>query len=76
MSAITRTITISIREMAHAFCEMNGCQQAEFFNEIAEEVRANWDAPFSAQVKFIYDAENLTPEGRKIMESFKHENQI
>ena len=74
MSAITRTITISIREIAHAFCDMEAEQQAEFFNEIAKRIKEDWDAEFSAQVYFIYGCENLTSEGRKIMESFKNED--
>jgi len=73
MSAITRTVIISIHEMAQAFCEMQSDQQAEFFNEIAKQVQENWDAPFSAQVKFILESPVLTEKGLEIMESFHYE---
>lgn len=53
-------------DVATLFCNMDGNEQADFFNQIALIAR-DWKNPFCFQLQAIIDANVLTEEGRHIM---------
>ena len=59
-------IVLSPQELAIAFAEMGGGEQAEFFNELAS-LSTHWAASFCFQAQAIIDSGALTPEGLAIM---------
>ena len=59
-------IVLSPQELAIAFAEMGGGDQAEFFNAVASNA-AHWSAPFCFQAQAIIDSGALTPDGLDIM---------
>lgn len=67
---INRNANVAIKlfpyELASEFCEMDGAEQAEFFNEISRLVK-DWESPFCMQLQNVSDSEVLTREGRYIM---------
>lgn len=69
---ITRTFTHAIgltpEELAFEFCRMDDDDQARFFSEVAR-LTNEWERPFCFQLQAIIDNNNLTNEGKYIMES-------
>jgi len=63
------TFTPTTREMAQEFCDMDGDEQAEFLNLIAE-ISDNWESSLCFQMQTITDSKKLTSKGRKVMELF------
>jgi len=61
-------VDITTKELADLFCNMMGDDQADFFSEIAENVKG-WDAAFCMQTEDISDSYKLTKEGREIMKT-------
>jgi hypothetical protein len=74
MSSINIKISLSIKEMAITFCDMDCDKQAEFFNQISENVAASWRASFKEQVEFIHSSPVLTLEGLEIMKQLGNQN--
>jgi len=70
MEGIKKTIEYNVKlspkELAKLWCEMDGDEQAVFFNAICEESN-KWSSPISFQLQFISDSEKLTDQGRQIM---------
>lgn len=64
--SIEADINISVDEVADMFCNMDGEQQAAFFNRIGENVKT-WSAHFVFQLQSIVDTETLTIDGKQIM---------
>jgi len=69
---ITREFTeqfeITPEELANEFCEMDGSQQAIFFNSIYELSKL-WKRSFPFQMQAILDSEVLNPNGEWIMKT-------
>ena len=59
-------IALTPQELAIAFAEMGGGEQAEFFNELAS-LSTHWEVPFCFQAQAIIDSGALMPEGTAIM---------
>lgn len=64
---ITVPVELTPEELAFEFCRMNGDDQAKFFSELAA-ITEKWERPFCLQLQFIIDNENLTQQGRRVME--------
>ena len=60
-------VVLTAKELAKIFADANGDFQAEFFNELANEVKT-WRMPFCFQLQAITDQDNLTSDGRWVME--------
>jgi hypothetical protein len=65
---ISVDIKLTPMDLATEFCEMDGEQQAEFFNLLSQLSRA-WDKPLVFQLQAITDSEVLTLDGRSAMAS-------
>ena len=66
---MTRSVTIELTPQltAHAFCEMDAQQQAEFFNEVAH-ISNRWGIDkFAYQMNTVVTLGGLTDVGEKIM---------
>lgn len=64
--SIQSEVSINPNQVADLFCSMDGGEQADFFNMVAENV-AKWDNPFVLQLQAIIDTEKLTLGGNQIM---------
>ena len=58
--------TLTIEEVAEAFCEMNSAEQAVFFNTVYA-ITSDWDSPFSYQIDSVASESVLDEGGRYIM---------
>lgn len=61
-------VTLTPGELAIEFSEIDGEQQAMFFNELAA-ITSKWDRPFCFQAQAVIDDPALTLAGRAIMET-------
>jgi hypothetical protein len=59
-------ITPTPEELAEAFENMSGTEQAAFFSRIGSLV-GKWSVPFAMQAQYITDSDALTDQGRAIM---------
>lgn len=70
MEPIKRRVEVDVYatplELARSFCDMDGDEQAEFFNYI-EHFSAEWEAPFALQMSAIEESTKLTEGGRFVM---------
>jgi hypothetical protein len=57
---------LSPQQLAKFFCEMNGEEQAEFFNAIGEEVQT-WERSLCFQLQGIVDTGKLNGGGIAVM---------
>ena len=68
---IYRTIEIEIKpspeELAEVFTNMDGDEQARFFNAI-HGFTENWEKPFDMQLAYITASKELTLRGQRTME--------
>lgn len=60
----TRSVTAT--ELAGLFCELDGEEQAEFFNSVAERVDS-WGSSFCFQLQAVLDSHRLNAGGITIM---------
>ncbi len=60
-------ITPTAKEMAEAWCNMDGDQQAEFFSVI-HDISSAWKKPFCFQLEYIATSPFLNNGGRDIMD--------
>jgi hypothetical protein len=60
-------IDLAPEELAKSFCDMDGDEQATFFNCIELIAKKEWEKPFESQVQWIIDSKNYTDNSRKIM---------
>lgn len=68
----TEEITLNPIELAEEFCEMDGDQQAEFFNAIGYIVNKSWNGrPFDYQMYEIIHSAKLNKFGEHILEVIK-----
>ena len=58
---------VSAEQVAKLFCAMEGEEQAEFFNAVAEEVDS-WSNAFCFQLQAILDSHRLNAGGIAIMQ--------
>jgi len=63
---INADIVLTVKDVAELFCQMDGEQQAHFFNCVAKEVE-KWNSPFVFQLQSILETEKLTTEANQIM---------
>lgn len=59
-------IEITAKDIANLFCDLDNEQQAEFFNQISENV-SKWDHAFCFQLQEVLSCKKLTDAGKKIM---------
>lgn len=63
---LNNDIKISPKSLAIEFCDMDGDEMAEFFNEIKKQTQ-KWARQFCFQAQFINDSDLLDEGGREIM---------
>lgn len=70
MKTISTTVQVTLtpKEVAGLFCEMDNTEQAEFFNAVAHEV-AQWDGSFEVQMLDVVSTGMLWPDAIDIMKT-------
>lgn len=68
-------LTVTPKEVANLFCTMDENEQAEFFNEVWDNVQG-WGIPFEFQMEAINQSEVLHTGGRTIMQVIGNYSQI
>lgn len=70
MPKITRRpkveLELSPYDVAKLFCDMDGDDQARFFNHV-KEISDEWKYEFVMQLQYVTDSKELTNDGRSIM---------
>jgi len=68
---IERKVTVECEidelDVAEAFCNLDGDQQARFFNVVARLVHEEWKEPFAMKLEYMTQSKYLSREGRNIM---------
>lgn len=59
-------VDITPAKCADIFATMDGDEQAEFFNALAEHIK-EWQNPFCFQLQSVIDSGKLTAEAKQVM---------
>lgn len=68
LTSVAVDIEVSPEQVAKLFTDMDTEQMAYFFNEVAR-ITDTWTASFVIQMFRLSDDENLSDDGRKIMQT-------